>query len=101
MPLVSRPMTSASRSSSLSSVARTSTLCVHIFTCKVIQVLTLSFMQLIAEGSAKLSSVPSGGAAAASSGAATGGGSAGPTEEVEEKKKEEEKVRVLFPFARY
>ncbi|THH27473.1 hypothetical protein EUX98_g6725 [Antrodiella citrinella] len=46
---------------------------------------------LIAEGSAKLSSVPSGGAAAASSGAATGGAPAAAAEEKVEEKKEEEK----------
>ena len=56
----------------------------------------LLVLQLIAEGSAKLSSVPSGGAVAASGGAAAGGaGAAAAAEEKEEEKKEEEKVRVL------
>ena len=48
--------------------------------------------QLIAEGSAKLSSVPSGGAAVASSGGAAAGGAAAAEEEKAEEKKEEEKV---------
>ncbi|KAI0821584.1 60s acidic ribosomal protein-domain-containing protein [Irpex lacteus] len=47
---------------------------------------------LIAEGSSKLSSVPSGGAAAASSGGAAAAGGAGAAEEAkEEEKKAEEK----------
>ncbi|EMD39063.1 hypothetical protein CERSUDRAFT_112755 [Gelatoporia subvermispora B] len=46
---------------------------------------------LIAEGSAKLSSVPSGGAVAASGGAAAGGAPAAAAEEKKEEKKEEEK----------
>ncbi|TBU43513.1 60s acidic ribosomal protein-domain-containing protein [Dichomitus squalens] len=47
---------------------------------------------LIAEGSAKLASVPSGGAVAASSGgAAAGGAPAAAAEEKKEEKKEEEK----------
>ncbi|KAH9936005.1 uncharacterized protein BXZ73DRAFT_3130 [Epithele typhae] len=45
---------------------------------------------LIAEGSSKLASVPSGGAVAASGGAPTSGGAAAP-EAKEEEKKEEEK----------
>lgn len=48
--------------------------------------------QLIAEGSAKLASVPSGGGAASSS-AAAGGAPAAAAEEKVEEKKEEEKVR--------
>ncbi|EKM49989.1 uncharacterized protein PHACADRAFT_213761 [Phanerochaete carnosa HHB-10118-sp] len=50
--------------------------------------------ELIAEGSSKLSSVPSGGAAVSAGGGAAGGGGAGPAaaeEKAEEKKKEEEK----------
>ncbi|KAF5388662.1 hypothetical protein D9757_004819 [Collybiopsis confluens] len=48
--------------------------------------------QLIAEGSSKLSSVPSGGGAAAAGGAAPAAASGGATEVVkEEEKKEEEK----------
>ncbi|KAH9839838.1 60S acidic ribosomal protein P2 [Rhodofomes roseus] len=46
--------------------------------------------ELIAEGSSKLASVPSGGAVAAS-GAAAGGAAAAPAEEAKEEKKEEEK----------
>ncbi|KAI0792117.1 60s acidic ribosomal protein-domain-containing protein [Abortiporus biennis] len=46
---------------------------------------------LIAEGSSKLSSVPSGGAVAASGGAAAAGGAAPAAAEKEEEKKEEEK----------
>ncbi|OCH93646.1 ribosomal protein 60S [Obba rivulosa] len=46
---------------------------------------------LIAEGSAKLSSVPSGGAAVASSGAAAGGAPAAAAEEKKEEEKKEEK----------
>ncbi len=50
---------------------------------------------MIAEGSSKLSSVPSGGAAAASSGGAAAAGGAGAAEEAkEEEKKAEEKVSV-------
>ncbi|KAK7686396.1 60s acidic ribosomal protein P2 [Cerrena zonata] len=44
---------------------------------------------LIAEGSAKLASVPSGGAVAASSGGAAGGAPAAAAEKEEEKKEEE------------
>ncbi|OBZ73769.1 60S acidic ribosomal protein P2 [Grifola frondosa] len=47
--------------------------------------------QLIAEGSSKLSSVPSGGAAVVSAGAAGGGAPAAAAEEKKEEKKEEEK----------
>ncbi|EJD43762.1 ribosomal protein 60S [Auricularia subglabra TFB-10046 SS5] len=46
---------------------------------------------LIAEGSSKLASVPSGGAAVASSGGAAAAGGAAPAEEKKEEKKEEEK----------
>ncbi|KAH8093812.1 ribosomal protein 60S [Cristinia sonorae] len=46
---------------------------------------------LIAEGSSKLSSVPSGGGAVASSGAAGGGAAPAAAAEKEEEKKEEEK----------
>ncbi|KAM5533861.1 hypothetical protein V8D89_012524 [Ganoderma adspersum] len=46
---------------------------------------------LIAEGSSKLASVPSGGAVAASSGAPAAGGAAAAAEEAKEEKKEEEK----------
>lgn len=56
----------------------------------------LTLRQLIAEGSGKLSSVPSGGAAVSSGGAAAasgGGVAAAPAAEKEEEKKEEEKVR--------
>lgn len=53
---------------------------------------------MIAEGSSKLSSVPSGGGAVASSGgAAAGGGAPAAAAEKEEEKKEEEKVRGLPP----
>ncbi|PHH49673.1 60S acidic ribosomal protein P2 [Ceratocystis fimbriata CBS 114723] len=45
--------------------------------------------ELIAEGSAKLASVPSGGAAAASSGAAAGGAAEEAKEEAKEEEKEE------------
>ncbi|KAG0226383.1 60S acidic ribosomal protein P2 [Mortierella sp. GBA43] len=44
--------------------------------------------ELIAEGTSKLASVPSGGAAAASSGAAAGGAGAAASEKKEEKKEE-------------
>ncbi|KAH9924789.1 60s acidic ribosomal protein-domain-containing protein [Fomitopsis serialis] len=47
--------------------------------------------ELIALGSSKLSSVPSGGAVGVSSGAAAGGAAAAPAEEAKEEKKEEEK----------
>ncbi|KAI0741921.1 60s acidic ribosomal protein-domain-containing protein [Daedaleopsis nitida] len=47
--------------------------------------------ELIAEGSSKLASVPSGGAVAASGGAAAPAGGAAAAEEKEEEKKEEEK----------
>ncbi|OSD03097.1 ribosomal protein 60S [Trametes coccinea BRFM310] len=47
--------------------------------------------QLIAEGSAKLASVPSGGAVAASGGAAAGGASAAAAEDTKEEEKKEEK----------
>ncbi|KAJ9658005.1 60S acidic ribosomal protein P2 [Neophaeococcomyces mojaviensis] len=49
--------------------------------------------ELIAEGSSKLASVPTGGAGGAASGgaAATSGGAAAPTEETKEEAKEEEK----------
>ncbi|EPT00696.1 hypothetical protein FOMPIDRAFT_113951 [Fomitopsis schrenkii] len=47
--------------------------------------------QLIAEGSSKLASVPSGGAVAASGGAAAASGGAAAAEEAKEEKKEEEK----------
>ncbi|KAJ4473789.1 60s acidic ribosomal protein-domain-containing protein [Lentinula aciculospora] len=46
---------------------------------------------LIAEGSSKLSSVPSGGGAVAAGGAAPAAGGAAPAAEKEEEKKEEEK----------
>ena len=54
--------------------------------------------QLIAEGSSKLASVPSGGGgggAAASGGAAAGGGAAAAAEEKAEEKKEEKEVSIL------
>ena len=52
---------------------------------------------LIAEGSAKFASVPSGGAGGAAPAAAAGGaGGAAPEEKKEEEKKEEEKVRFVF-----
>lgn len=60
--------------------------------------------ELIAEGSSKLASVPSGGggggAVAASGGAAAGGGAAA-AEEKKEEKKEEEKVRFFTRFFYY
>ncbi|KAF7294414.1 Ribosomal protein 60S [Mycena kentingensis (nom. inval.)] len=50
-----------------------------------------SIDELIAEGSGKLASVPSGGAAAASSGAAAGGAPAAAAAEEKKEEKEEEK----------
>ncbi|KAF9269011.1 ribosomal protein 60S [Marasmius fiardii PR-910] len=50
-----------------------------------------SIDELIAEGSSKLASVPSGGGAAAAAPAAGGGGGAAAAEEKVEEKKEEEK----------
>lgn len=54
---------------------------------------------MIAEGSSKLSSVPSGGGAVSAGGAAAGGASGGAAaEEKAEEKKEEEKVRKRVPL---
>ena len=53
---------------------------------------------MIAEGSSKLASVPSGGAAVASSGAAAGGAAPAAAEEKAEEKKVEEKVGRLYAY---
>lgn len=89
-------MTSAWRSSSASSRARTSTRYDESRgLCAATILWTLTYAtQLISEGSAKLASVPSGGSgggAAASGGAAAAGGSgdAAPAEEAKEEEKEE------------
>lgn len=52
-------------------------------------ILTVSLQQLIAQGTEKLASVPSGGAAAAAAPAAGGGGEAAAEEKKEEKVEEE------------
>lgn len=56
-----------------------------MFSCNVMQWLMYTWVQLIAEGSSKLASVPSGGAAVAR------GGAGGATAEEEEEEEEEEK----------
>lgn len=53
-------------------------------------ILTVSLQQLIAQGTEKLASVPSGGAAAAAAPAAGGGGGEAAAEEKKEEKVEEE-----------
>ena len=61
------------------------------FAVKICNGLMLMWLQLIAEGSAKLASVPSGGGGGGGGGAAASGGGAAAAEETKEEEKEEEK----------
>jgi hypothetical protein len=96
-PSALRLMRSASRSSCLSSMARTSTRYddTLVGPGSKYDILTRVTTQLIADGSAKLASVPSGGAAAAG-GAAAGGAAAGGAAAEEKKEEEKKEEGALF-----
>lgn len=81
-------MTSAWKSSSPSSRARTSTRYDSAIQSPT-ALLDANQVQLISQGTEKLASVPSGGGGGAAGGAAAGG--AAPAEEAKEEEKEEEK----------